>query len=214
MASEPSRTPKLSLFSLPSQPPEPQGMLTPPLQTTASVPFKWEEAPGKPRDCGGSAESKPKCARSLELPPRLQSEAAKITNTTSPTTVLDGPDDERTMSFSFRDRSPGALGSKRLSKESCRSVGGGGGGGGFGSMRWASFRKNKEVVDHGGFDFLPPASGGGETKVKITRVRRTASFLNSSNTRSRMWASICESFKQVVPVPWRRKQEKLRNMTS
>ncbi|KAM1471690.1 hypothetical protein FF1_042048 [Malus domestica] len=212
MASEASITPKLSLFSLPSQRPEPPGILTPPLQTTASVPFKWEEAPGKPRDCGGSAESKPKCARSLELPPRLLSEAAKITNTPSPTTVLDGPDVGRTMSFSFTDGSPDAFGSKRLSKESYRSFGGGGGG--FGSMRWASFRKNKEVVDHGGFDSLPPASGGGETKVKVTRVRRRASFLNASNTRSSMWASIYKSLKQVVPVPWRRRQEKLRNMAS
>ncbi|KAM1070303.1 hypothetical protein ACFX13_002167 [Malus domestica] len=211
MVSEPSITPKLSLFSLPSQPPESPGMLTPPRQTSASVPFQWEEAPGKPRNCGGSAESKPKCARSLELPPRLLREAAKTTNMPSPTTMLDEPDVGRTMSFSFRVRSPDAFGiSKRLSKESCSR-----GAGGFGSMRWGSFRKSKEVVDHGGFDFLPPASGGGgggETKVNITRVGRRASFLNDSNTRSRMWASICESFKQVVP--WRRRQEKMRKMAS
>ncbi|BFG23489.1 hypothetical protein CerSpe_097630 [Prunus speciosa] len=215
MGSEPVKevcvcaTPKLSLFSLPNQPPEPPGMLTPPLQTLVSVPFQWEEAPGKPRHCS-TTESKAKCARSLELPPRLLNEAAKITNMPSPTTVLDGPDVGRTLSFSFRVRNPDSLGSKRIGKESGR-------GGGFGSMRWGSFRKNKEVVDHGGFDFLPAAGGsggggGGETKVNITRVRRRASFMSVTHTKSHTWASIYESFKQVVP--WRRRQEKLRKMAS
>ncbi|KAK9914441.1 hypothetical protein M0R45_038221 [Rubus argutus] len=77
MSSEASPEPKLSLFSLPSQPPEPPGTLTPPLLTSVSVPFQWEEAPGKPRHCGGGTEPKAKCARSLELPPRSPSKEIK-----------------------------------------------------------------------------------------------------------------------------------------
>ncbi|KAJ7959359.1 DUF688 domain-containing protein [Quillaja saponaria] len=127
--------PKLSLFSLPSKPPEPPGMLTPPLQTTASIPFQWEEAPGKPRPC--NTRSKPKSARSLELPPRLLiSHQAEITKMPSPTTVLDGPYVGRTMSFWFSFRSPDDLGKN----------------GHFRSRRWSSFRKNKEVLE-GSFDF-------------------------------------------------------------
>ncbi|KAM5557589.1 uncharacterized protein ABKV19_024792 [Rosa sericea] len=188
---------KLALFSLPSQPPEPPGILTPPLLTSVSVPFQWEEAPGKPRHFGGGGtETKAKCARSLELPPRLLVSEAKVTNMPSPTTVLDGPEVGRTLSFSYALRSP--------SKE----VKSGGGGGGFGSMRWAGFWKNKEAGE-GNFAFSPTDSGGDRTKVKITRVRSKASFFNGAHhSRSHMWASIYESLKQVVP--WRRRQEKLR----
>lgn len=195
MSSEASPEPKLSLFSLPSQPPEPPGTLTPPLLTSVSVPFQWEEAPGKPRHCGGGTEPKAKCARSLELPPRLLlSSEAKVTNMPSPTTVLDGPDVGRTLSFSDSLRSP----SKEIK----------GGGSGFGSMRWTGFWKNKEAVD-GNFDFSPTKSGGGDqTKVKITRIRRKDSFFNSASHTRHMWASIYESLKQVVP--WRRRREKLR----
>ncbi|XP_057462520.1 uncharacterized protein At4g00950-like [Actinidia eriantha] len=122
---QPSSIPKLSLFSLPSKPPEPPGILTPPLQALASVPFQWEEVPGKPRDC---STAKPKAARCLDLPPRLLTEAGKITNTPSPTTVLDGPYSSRslshTMSFS--------LGKASFVKERVN----------FSSWRWGSFKDN------------------------------------------------------------------------
>lgn len=59
---EEDATPKLSLFSLPKKPPELPGMVTPPLQTAVSVPFQWEEAPGRPRpSC--TRDSKPPSAR-------------------------------------------------------------------------------------------------------------------------------------------------------
>lgn len=87
-----SPTPKLSLFSLPDHTPDPPTeTVTPPFQTPASVPFKWEEAPGKPHRSFagdralGEAPAKPKVARCLELPP------GKITNTPSPSSSLDGP---------------------------------------------------------------------------------------------------------------------------
>ncbi|ONI01206.1 hypothetical protein PRUPE_6G127900 [Prunus persica] len=90
-------------------------MLTPPLQTSVSVPFQWEEAPGKPRHCS-TTESKAKCARSLELPSRLLNEAAKTTNMPFPTTVLEGPDVGRTLFFRLELGAPivwGASGSAR-----------------------------------------------------------------------------------------------------
>ncbi|KAJ6679843.1 DUF688 FAMILY PROTEIN [Salix purpurea] len=34
----------------PRQSPERSGTLTPPLHSSASVPFRWEEEPGKPRE--------------------------------------------------------------------------------------------------------------------------------------------------------------------
>lgn len=199
---EPSTTVlKLSLFSLPNQPPEPPGTLTPPLRTSASVPFQWEEVPGKPRHC--DTESKPKSARSLELPPRLLSETAKVVNLPSPTTVLDGPDVGRSLSFtfSFRNNSE-SLGRRVMSRD---------GGGYFGSRRWGSFRKTKEVVGEpslfdmssshvggGGTSSMSTAgsgvlldTGGGSdpTKVKITRVRRRGSLLNLSHTKSHLLVS-------------------------
>ncbi|KAK3012303.1 hypothetical protein RJ639_012851 [Escallonia herrerae] len=96
--SEPPSTPKLPLLStIPPYSPEHSGMLTPPLQTSASVPFRWEEEPGKPLPCTAliplpNPNSKSygidKC---LELPPRMLFMESKMTKTPSPTNVLDGP---------------------------------------------------------------------------------------------------------------------------
>ncbi|KAA0039769.1 DUF688 family protein [Cucumis melo var. makuwa] len=50
--------------------PQHSGMLTPPIYSAVSVPFRWEEEPGKPRFSTAvsiSASTSP----SLELPPRL-----------------------------------------------------------------------------------------------------------------------------------------------
>ncbi|KAL1203106.1 hypothetical protein V5N11_015350 [Cardamine amara subsp. amara] len=86
-------TPKL-LFTIPlTRASETPGLATPPVNIAGSIPFLWEEAPGKPRV---SDENKPPLSklnaggvvRCLELPPRLLSSA---TNEASPTTVLDGP---------------------------------------------------------------------------------------------------------------------------
>lgn len=96
-----STPPKLSLLSsFPSKTKyseTPPGMVTPPLRTsTISIPFQWEEAPGKPRNSnsggGGGA------ARCLELPPRLLPEGNKVISS-SPTTVLDGPYIGRSVSL-------------------------------------------------------------------------------------------------------------------
>lgn len=80
--------PKLKLLLMPSMvmememPDSPEHPSTPPFQaSSASVPFKWEEQPGKPRPC----ITPPEPAKSLELPPH------RFIKTPSPTTVLDGP---------------------------------------------------------------------------------------------------------------------------
>ncbi|KAK3428529.1 hypothetical protein EUGRSUZ_E00045 [Eucalyptus grandis] len=63
--------------------PDRSGMRTPPFYTTAAVPFRWEEEPGKPRPCSalaivpspGPGEPYSATGKCLELPPRLLSEA-------------------------------------------------------------------------------------------------------------------------------------------
>ncbi|KAH7854078.1 hypothetical protein Vadar_009833 [Vaccinium darrowii] len=198
----------LSLLPQPSQPSDPPGLLTPPLQPMASVPFLWEEAPGKPRPfprATTSPTSKPKAVRCLDLPPRLlMNTEGKMTNTPSPTTVLDGPYSggsralSHTMSFTFGKASfriP--AGKERVN---------------FSSLRW---EQSLIKEDYGGesegiLDFLPsvdvvPESLSPEVK---TRVRKRNSFFGSS--KSNFWTSIYESVKQAVP--WRRKQEKMRRM--
>ncbi|KAL8111601.1 hypothetical protein AgCh_019354 [Apium graveolens] len=59
---------KISLYNFPSKKKEPLGMLKPPMSSFASIPFKWEEASGKPRIIDVVATN----ARSSAVPsPRL-----------------------------------------------------------------------------------------------------------------------------------------------
>lgn len=66
---EPSSTPRLAIFSSSWELPEPQGTKTPPLIAPVSIPFQWEEAPGKPKALESFELT---TSRSLHLPPRLQ----------------------------------------------------------------------------------------------------------------------------------------------
>ncbi|KAL9245424.1 hypothetical protein vseg_019082 [Gypsophila vaccaria] len=88
-----TEAPKLQLTSLPNlkYPQAYSGALTP-LHTSASVPFSWEQEPGKPLPCLTLAlpSSHSNVIKCLELPPRLLNEG-KMTKTPSPTTVLEGP---------------------------------------------------------------------------------------------------------------------------
>ncbi|KAJ3671201.1 hypothetical protein LUZ60_008627 [Juncus effusus] len=72
------------------------GSATPPPQKPGSVPFLWEEKPGKPKKSISSADGTgPLSSRSLKLPPRLVAEMKgghHVDSDDSPTTVLDGPD--------------------------------------------------------------------------------------------------------------------------
>ncbi|KAJ4911435.1 Uncharacterized protein Rs2_06056 [Raphanus sativus] len=226
-------TPKLPMFTYPmNRPYETPGLATPPVNIAGSVPFLWEEAPGKPRS---SVRKLPRrnqtgenrgATRCLDLPPRLvlPGEACKSStaNEPSPTTVLDGPNDLRRRSLSLprsaavirKLRGVPAPGEKRP----------------FGSSRWGSFGNCKEVSEGvydfsrfrdggcdcrkdwagGGYDF---ASDGG-TKVKLfRRLQRKGNLFNLSHaTKSDFWARVYEGFKQVIP--WRRKQENLQRTNS
>ncbi|XP_077228952.1 uncharacterized protein At4g00950-like isoform X2 [Tasmannia lanceolata] len=230
MDPEPSSTPKLTFSSLPSQPREPSGMLTPPFRLPVSVPFIWEEAPGKPRACS----AKPSGAKSLDLPPRLLTEI-RMTTLPSPTTVLDGPYVGRSVSCtSLRE-----IGRKNLFEIYSPEKGQ------FRKRKEEKFvgfwRKNRERRSKGEASLMISSSSssslnssssspttsnglisrdrnasGDETKVKITRFRRNNSLLNISDRSTHFWndyklsslhlASIYGSFKQVVP--WRMRKLK------
>lgn len=148
---------------------------TPPPKCTVSVPFQWEEAPGKPRPCHTRSEPKGSdVVRTLELPPRLLfSETSKLSNNNmhSPTTVLDGPYAGRAMSFTSSYRTP---------RDTCNAN--------FVSSRWSGLKQNESEEPEGSFDFSS-WTGDGTSKVKITRVRRKGSFLNLSQARSHLWVS-------------------------
>ncbi|KAK3415672.1 uncharacterized protein At4g00950 [Eucalyptus grandis] len=209
-------TPKLSLLSLPNHRRDPSDMPDPPLQTTISVPFEWEEVPGKPKRASDqakpSAVAGPPC---LEPPPRLWDEG-RFTNTPSPSSVLDGPYMGRRSghTFSFRKiggsfRSPEKR-SKGEGKERT-SI--------FGSMRWGILReKIDDVEDISGFSssFRGARSGdsdgdsigagaGTDCFSHADTRRRRGGFVGLSQSKSHLWATLCENFKQVVP--WRRKQD-------
>ncbi|AES72519.1 hypothetical protein MtrunA17_Chr3g0126981 [Medicago truncatula] len=157
-----------------------------PPQTMISIPFKWEEAPGKPRHYHTQSELVNTVRTTLELPPRLLFLDAKV-DVPSPTTVLDGPYVGRAMSFTS---------SYRTSRENWNSN--------FGSSRWSGFRKINKEGDEGSFDF------SGQNKVKSSRAAKGGSPI--SKGKSHLWASIYDSFKQVVP--WRRRKETQRKWVS
>ena len=191
-----STPPKLSLFSLPRQPPEPPGMVTPPLHASISVPFQWEEAPGKPRPSGIiEPNSKPRSARSLDLPPRLFADA-KVAHFASPTTGVDepifGPDLSSSLSFRFPDTwAETATATAAATKEEKN-------GKHVGSRRWMSFRKNKKIVIPKSGPEITVTGGGdrnggssdGETRVKITRFRSKRSFFRKPNSKSHFIVSL------------------------
>ncbi|KAL6500951.1 hypothetical protein OROHE_025148 [Orobanche hederae] len=204
---EPDSTPKLTLSRLPyckplrSHPPQ---MQTPPLRSAVSIPFRWEEAPGKPKsaadaefpDGGATLPPSPKNRASgmcLDLPPRLMMshDDAKITIMPSPTTVLDGPYVGRSLSlactFSFRrglvsSREDGLRPNKR------------GGGGLFGSGRWGS-SMDEGKFGRGDLDFSYSLGEilRSEENVKTTRVKKRRSFFRFSGINSNMWGDIYAS---------------------
>ncbi|XP_019200306.1 PREDICTED: uncharacterized protein At4g00950 [Ipomoea nil] len=212
---EPKATPKLSLTKFPISKPSrvPLAALTPPLHAPASIPFLWEEAPGKPRTSAVACEASPPqprnsktVCRSLDLPPRLlmnNESAAKMTTTPSPTTVLDWPDVSLSSFSSFRSVEEGLVRLRKgESKERSSSSP---------PSSWESSKENARVCK-GSFDFsssvTDPNSYGKRAK-KFARVGRRSSFLNFSRSSSSLLASIYESFKQAVPRRWRQEQMRL-----
>ncbi|KAL8541009.1 hypothetical protein ACS0TY_002334 [Phlomoides rotata] len=188
-------------------PEHPSGMATPPLQTLASVPFKWEELPGKPRPCTDIVV-RPESAKCLELPP-----AHRITKMSSPTTVLDGPYNVARPKFSsfrlFRE----ARGSFDSSSSS-------GGGSPHSSVEillgkkkkkktttfFGKLRSGRKGVVGGSFGFSPFSAGcdGFEkcsrVKMEGKKLRRNGSFSSWSGAPStHLWVTVRESIKKAIP---------------
>ncbi|KAE9604022.1 hypothetical protein Lalb_Chr11g0066941 [Lupinus albus] len=146
-----------------------------PPQTEVSVPFMWEEAPGKPRRCHTQSEpnNNNNSARTLELPPRLSFLEGKVSSNIevpSPTTVLGGPYVGHAMSFSSSCRTHRDYWNYN-----------------FGSTRWSGNRKmNKET--EGSLDFSCPIT---QNKGKDTRVHTRGSLLSfpQLKARSHFWVS-------------------------
>ncbi|KAJ9681145.1 hypothetical protein PVL29_020166 [Vitis rotundifolia] len=215
--SDPSSIPKLPLFSIPMQEPEPSGVQTPPLQTTASVPFRWEEEPGKPRPCTALvALSKSSSARCLDPPPRLFSSDFKFSKMPSPTTVLEGPYAARSAfqcsSFSVtRDRrhSFGRGGSPERGQPGAMVLGRRGFFGGWGRKNYKGKREASRSLDLEEEGSSPATTGdcnsGGGSSVEMTRMSRSGRYLSLSQARSPFWASVYEGLKQVVP--WKRSKK-------
>ncbi|KAL4363707.1 hypothetical protein GQ457_04G030580 [Hibiscus cannabinus] len=212
---ESSYIPKLRLLSVSHaqmHSPEPSGTLTPPFYVSAaSVPFHWEEEPGKPKPCTPN-EPAQKC---LELPPRLLLDA-KVTKLSSPTTVLEGPymgtGRARFQSSSFRMGSEcyGSfrstpemvqLGTMVLSKRGYKEKGF------LGS--WRKARPRREVSCN---SYVFASSGDGDrvgegsNSDKITRI---GSLPTLSHSKSHFWESIYQGLMQVVPWSKREKKDRL-----
>ncbi|KAL1546165.1 hypothetical protein AAHA92_22806 [Salvia divinorum] len=191
---------KLPFAEIPDSPEHPS---TPPFQASATVPFKWEEQPGKPRPCSDII-ARPKPAKSLELPPCMNP-PDKFTKTPSPTTVLDGPYSVGRPKFSsfrfFRDGhdslvSPEAtalLGAKKSGK--ARGL--------FGKFKGGK----REVADAGAGGscrFSPSTVSSCNSEDLFSnncgvKINRNGSFSNLSHAKpSQLWTSFCHGIKQVM----------------
>ncbi|KAM3247694.1 hypothetical protein P3L10_009461 [Capsicum annuum] len=209
-------TPKLSLSKLPNKPRNYNNnslvapYTTPPLHPAVTIPFQWEEAPGKPK----SPTTKSKAARCLDLPPRLTlllNEEGKVTNIPSPTTVLTGPYVGRSLScvnegaLEKKEEINGGTGSNNKDVVMMRS------------WRWENLKENNtRVVVKGNFDFSGPLSSSNSSanydfdthQRKFLRFTRKGSLLSFSRNNSNLLGGIYESFKQAVPWRWRRAKTK------
>ncbi|XP_027351033.1 uncharacterized protein At4g00950-like [Abrus precatorius] len=191
---EQSNIPMLPLFSIQAmQSPQRSGTLTPPLHTSASVPFRWEQEPGKPRPCSALVTfSNTKC---LELPPRLL--------IPSPTTVLQGPyvTSNRFRSPSFRttgncygSSDGGVLGAMVLTKRIKHN------GWWFGSWRKKAFKLKREVT--GGSHVFPSSTDKDTTTADthMPKMKRSGSFSNLSRSRFRVWVRFNSSYMQLFQL--------------
>lgn len=200
-AEKSSNIPRLPLFNPPPMhSPEPSGMQTPPLQDPVSVPFGWEEEPGKPKPCTDlvSFSNKPRTPKCLELPPRLLIDAnlTKVTKLPSPTpNVVTNNNGYRSPSFRMsHEDCHGSFGAERsqlgtmvLSKEK----------GWFGSWRRKVFNAKRELS--GGSHVFPSSAdkdtdhigtiGGSHKKLRMTKVKRSRSSSSLIHAKSHVWVS-------------------------
>ncbi|CAK8544937.1 unnamed protein product [Lathyrus sativus] len=204
-----SSIPRLPLFSTPpamhmKSSPERSGTVTPPLQTSGSVPFRWEQEPGKPKLCNALVPYINPTDKSLELPPRLLV-------VPSPTLLQPGPyvTSNRFRSPSFRIENNtncyGSSGTKNILVK--------GDSGWFGS--WRKNVKRDQVT--GGSHVFPSSTGIAETPVTHNNKMMKRSGSSSSHShqdKPRVWRSIREGMKQVVTLQWRSKKLKKKDGSS
>ncbi|KAG1367667.1 hypothetical protein COCNU_14G001350 [Cocos nucifera] len=225
---DPSSTPpKLNLYSLPSQRREPAGMATPPVRVPVSVPFSWEEAPGKPRKEPGLGDPRPSPSpvwhRGLDLPPRMVLEEMRSNNNLSSIAVHDGPyvlGRAATCSAFSSGENPvktkerGVWFWRRVKERKVRRDG-----------NWEmSFKGLRGFISPSLSSSSQSSAGSSigdgvgneeeeeeeeeakhDRKVRITRFRRTKSLASvSSHATSHLWAGIYGGLKQFVP--WRKER--------
>ncbi|KAL5061305.1 hypothetical protein RYX36_032909 [Vicia faba] len=200
-----SSIPRLPLFSTPSamqmksSSPERSGTVTPPLQTSGSVPFRWEQEPGKPKICNALVTYVNPTDKSLELPPRLLA-------LPSPTFLQQGPyvTSNRFQSPSFRIENNtncyGSSGTKNILLK--------------GDSGWfGSWRKNVKRDQVTGGSHVFPSSSTGIAETPVTHNNKMMKRSGSSSSfshhgKARVWTSIREGMKQVVTLQWRKKKLK------
>ncbi|CAL5195045.1 unnamed protein product [Lathyrus oleraceus] len=199
-----SNIPRLPLFSTPpamhmKSSPERSGTVTPPLQTSGSVPFRWEQEPGKPKLCNAIVTYINPSDKSLELPPRLLV-------VPSPTLLQQGPyvTSNRFRSPSFRTEDNtncyGSSGTKSILLK--------GDSGWFGS--WRKNVKRDQVI---GGSHVFPSSSTGNADTAVTHNNKMMKRSGSSSSfshrgKARVWTSIRDGMKQVVTLQWRNKKPK------
>ncbi|CAI9092586.1 OLC1v1027870C1 [Oldenlandia corymbosa var. corymbosa] len=238
-----SSTPKLSLSKLPNKHKFRETMVnfmaTPPRKISVSIPFQWEEAPGKPRSSSinsntiTTSTNTTTTARRLHLPPRLvvvnnnlnncdfsstySSSKLSAENYYSPTTVLDGPDQEKEYSalsleeeFIREVKYHHHYGDHQERSFKCSSWG-------LKSLKeegkWPPFPADRSFMD---FPSSASAVGFPHSKSHSTRscssykllprFKRRSSFASLSNASSNFLAGVYGNLKQAV-VQWRRRQD-------
>ncbi|KAL6557123.1 hypothetical protein OROMI_017473 [Orobanche minor] len=208
-------------------PDHPSGISTPPLQTTsASVPFKWEEQPGKPRPCTDIIPlPEPGPAKILGPPPcrmLLPTDPSKRNpKMHSPTTVLDGPNTSGRPKFSsfrffFRESSDGSSSDSPHSSVdpvSLRNRSGGQGKRGFSVRGLMGFKSGNKDADEGSFGFSLSSSStdgcdvsaDGRFKMEGKMKRNGRSLSLSQPTSPRLCGSSSSSIYERLKhgVPWK-----------
>ncbi|KAL3615722.1 hypothetical protein CASFOL_041383 [Castilleja foliolosa] len=185
----------------------------PPLHTLASVPFKWEEQPGKPRPCtdiiplpipgpGRIILEPPPCRITTAVDPS----GGKITKMPSPTAVLDGPYAVARPKFSsfrfLRESFDSTSSDSPYSSEDVLLGGGRRKGRGF-FGRGLRFKSGKKEVDEGSLGFSPSSTTG--FSDERFKMRKNGSLKSVS---PRFCATIYERLKQAVPWKSTRKSRK------
>ncbi|KAI4364687.1 hypothetical protein MLD38_020744 [Melastoma candidum] len=186
------RTPGRKLLEVPSSPAT-SGTQTPPFHPPASVPFRWEQEPGKPRPCSALVfMPRDPPVEYLGLPPGLSAPP-----TTTLPLLLQPP---RLQAPSFRMGGVDPVHKKRWRR----------GPAWFGS--WTKWGVNEEAEVIGSRSYVFPSvdwgfegeeNGGRRTR---SRIGSGCSFHIMPPPTSHLWRSIHKGLKGAIP--WRRRSPK------